>query len=490
MKKNLTRLFLMLIIVSVLMASCGGNGNETTTTQGGASEGTTTTTEAVTTTEDPYDENGYLKDCIPDSINYGGKDFHIFIWRDQATWDFREGDENGDVINDSILRRQLNAEERLNIKIVTATQPGSWNDRNTFIQTVENATNAGSKDFDLVAQYTPCASIGVMKNLYVDMMELENLSLDKPWWPADITESSTVYGKLYFTTGDITPTLIRNVGTILCNMDLVKSLNLDDPYELVESGKWTMEALKKMTLGTANSLNADGSPSYGFTFNNNVMFDDLFYAAGFRYVDTLEDGSIKLSDCLTSEKLIGWFDTCHSFLWDNTDVAVMSINSAFTAGNALMHLGTIADVQNHLRATDMDFAVLPVPKYDEAQESYHTLATYWCTLYSIPSIANDVGCSATVLEVLGSEGYRTLTPAIYEDAFQLRYLATEKNAVMFDLIQDSVVFDTGRNFCDAINIFATFRKAADENTLGWATIYKGQQIAWKNAIAKVLAALG
>lgn len=488
------RLAALICAGMMLLASCGGGGDsETTTTksQGDASQATTT---EATTTENPYDENGFLKDTIDPSINYEGKNFNVFIWKDQQTWDFRDGEENGDLINDAVLKRQKTVEDRLGVKFVVNSQAGSWSDRNTFIQTIENATSAGSKDFDLVGQYTPAASIGAMKGLYLDLVGLtqENeggLNLSMPWWPQNIQDSSTIYGKLYFATGAITPTTIRNVGAIMVNMDLVKKLKLDDPFEVVQSGKWTMEKVMQMSIGTTKGLNADGTQAYGFIFENNVKYDDLFYGAGFRFIDPLADGSIKLSDGLTSEKLINWFDTCRNFLLNNGDVAIVGINQAFTTGNGLMYFGQVAHVQNYLRNVDFDFEIVPTPKYDEAQKEYYTLSSYWNTMFSIPGIANDPECSSYVLEALASEGYRQLRPAIYEDAFQYKYLATEKNAIMYDLINNSLVFDIGRTFADALGMFSTFREAAKDNSVGWSTIYQSKVDAWQANISTVLGTL-
>ena len=109
-------------------------------------------------------------------------------------------------------------------------------------------------------------------------------------------------------------------------------------------------------------------------------------------------------------------------------------------------------------------------------------------MFSIPYNAKDFDMSGAVLEALGSDAYRELTPKIYEDAFQHRFLNTNENAQMLDLIHDSIVYDTGRIFADDIAMFNMFRWAAYD--VSWQTKLTENKEIWEANIEKVSVALG
>ena len=471
---------LLAVTTAFMLAACtlGESGTETTT--GTESE--------FETTESLYDENGYLLDSLPDDLNFGGKEFRIFTWSNQTNWEWDADGITGDIIGDAIYNRKLTVEERMGVKLVITKQAGEWENRNSFIQAVANNVLAGAQAFDIVGQYTPAAAIGAMQELYLDLNNIEYIDFSKPWWPGDIIESSSINGKLYFTTGDITPTLIRSMGTVMGNLDLIEAYDIEDVYALVDNGTWTLDKLKEIALGLQTSTDG-GRQLYGVTITSNVQYDNLFYSAGFKFVEVNSDGTISLSADLGSERMIDWFAKCQSFLNDNLDVALLAINAAFTSGDAIFHFGGIADVQNYLKNLDIHFAILPYPKYDTAQTEYYTICGYWVSMYSIPIDAPDPTMSGAVLEALASSAYRSITPAFYRDSFQYKYLDTEVNARMFDLLHDTLVYDTGRTFCDQINIFAAFRQAASPGT-SWSSLYSSNKNMWNRSIERVYNTLG
>jgi hypothetical protein len=199
-----------------------------------------------------------------------------------------------------------------------------------------------------------------------------------------------------------------------------------------------------------------------------------------------------MSPELNGERLETWFQTCRSFLFDNADVEILAINGAngFTSGKVLFHCGGVSDVQNSLQDVSFDFAILPFPLYDKDQEEYYTITSYWLSLFSIPTNAPDPTMSAAVLECLSSYGYRYLTPVMYQEAFQYRYLDTLENATMFDLLHNTLVFDPGRLFADQLNCFAAFRQAAQTSYTAWSSYYAINSKLWARSLEKIISTLG
>ena len=254
----------------------------------------------------------------------------------------------------------------------------------------------------------------------------------------------------------------------------------------------TENSKEEFTGWVIEVINPDGSAAYSVTFPNDVEFDSLFYGAGFRFVDHDDNGNLVMSEELKGDRLETWYQTCHSLLFDNADVELLGANKAngFASGNVLFHGGTIADVQNYLQEVNFDFAVLPYPMYDDNQDNYRTITSYWLSMFSIPANAQDPAMSAAVLECLSSYGYRYLTPTLYQEAFQYRYLDTLENARMFDLLHNTLVFDPGRLFADQLSCFSAFRQAAQTSYTSWASYYATKERQWDAALENIIKTLG
>ena len=96
--------------------------------------------------------------------------------------------------------------------------------------------------------------------------------------------------------------------------------------------------------------------------------------------------------------------------------------------------------------------------------------------------------AGAVLEALGSSSYTHLTPKVYEESFQHRFLQTPENAEMLDLIHDSIVYDSGRLFADDIAMFNLFRNAYYDTE--WRTLYGERYTIWMANIERVTVKLG
>ena len=493
MKKHtifkLLAVILCFIMLASLFAACTKKDDGQTTT----AKDTTSAPE----TDSLYDENGFLLDSLPSDLKYNNRDFTLFTWSNQTVWEWSKEQQSGDLIKDSLYLRMLNVEERLGIKIIIEERAGEWENRQSFIQALEANVLTQSGAYDLVGQYTASAGIGTMKKLYTDLKEVDYLDLEKPWWPADISANCTVDGKLYFMTGDITPTLIRSMGTIMANLEMAENLGIqsEELYNLVYDRKWTMEKLQQLALGKTEGYNPDATPAYGFTFHDNVVFDNMFYGGGFKFIENDEQGNLALSDSINSERMVDWYTACQKFLFNNPDVSLNTIEKAFTVGNSIFHLCIVANVQNYMTQVDFDFAILPTPLIDEDQEDYATVNGMWVTYYSIPEDALEFSFSGAVTEALASDGYRRTTPTFYEQAFQLRYLQTEENSKMFDILHNTLVFDTVRCFADEVksgsaSLFSSFRSAGSNSSSSWTTIYNANAEVWEATILNIVNKMG
>ena len=79
MMKKLTSALLLAAMLTVSLTACGKAETppDTTTAPSGAETKTQVTT--AVTTENPYDENGYLKDGLPEDLTLNGETVNVYI---------------------------------------------------------------------------------------------------------------------------------------------------------------------------------------------------------------------------------------------------------------------------------------------------------------------------------------------------------------------------------------------------------------------------
>ena len=479
--------FLSLAFALLLLLSCAVGCK-----RGGEESGDTVNTVSTGGAED----DGYVKDDLPDDLDFGGKAVKILTWEETRADDWADN-LNGETINDATYKSRQEVAARLNVTFDVSAQQGSWDFRNQFSTNLEAYIQSGLA-FDIVGQYTPTAALTATRGLAINMADLKYLNFEKPWWPGDLMESCRIGDNLYFCSGDITPTCINAIGTVFVNLDLMEQYKIEeDIYEVVESGEWTLEKCKTMFTGKVGTGEGADLETYGVIIANRGIYDNFFYGGGLTYVTHDDKNQLVLNEDVVGEKMDNWYKACQSFLIDNPDVTYLmeydeeqTIENTFMNGKSIVYMSQVlTDAKQYLRAAEFNFAVVPYPKYDTDQTQYHSITGYWVTMFSIPPTVEDADMAAAVLEALGSSGYRSMTPKIYEESFQYRFLQNEKNAKMLDLIHDTMTYDTGRIFSDDIAMFNLFRAAYDKDT-SWTTTLAKKLDIWQANIEKVNSILG
>ena len=211
--RTLSALLCAVLLLSCLVA-CTGNktGNDDTTPSDTPDD---TNNEVVDTTPEDtarYDANGYLMDDLPETYDWQKKDFTVFTWDEMDHWEWCEEmtDKSG-TVDLALYKRMMAIEERFNMNFVIVRELGNWDNRTAFVSKLYSNVSTSQGTYDLVGQYTQAAGGAATQELYLDLNEINYLDLSKPWWPDAISDTATIGDKLYFTTGDITPTLIRNI---------------------------------------------------------------------------------------------------------------------------------------------------------------------------------------------------------------------------------------------------------------------------------------
>lgn len=470
----------ILLTVLVILAGCKSGGTRVPATE--PAQGSA--------------ENGKYLDDLPGGLNFGGKVFKVYSWSEAKDLDWY-GEYSAELVNGAVYESREFVAERLGIVFEHTTKAGHWAGRETFITNLENSINSGVT-FDLVSQYTPAAAVGAMKGLYQDLNQVDYLNFDQPWWPGNIRESCSIGDQVYFCSGDLSQTGITEMGTILVNLDMWKSLGIEESiHDIVLNYEWTLEKMMTLTLGIIEEAENRADQKYALIFGGGGVADHIFYGAGMTFVTHDSDGLLQLSQDLETQKAVNLYANIRDLVRYYPEVGKLdgttSIGTTFAESNALMYMSLrLLDVQTYLLDVDFDYAVVPYPMFDDQQEKYYSIAGYSVSMFSIPRTSADPDMTGAVMEALGSSGYQTITPAVYEKAFRLRYMQNSQNAELLDLIRDSVIYDSGRIFADDIAMYNLFRNAFYEKYQEWTTLKAAYQDGdvWRINIEKVNLKLG
>jgi len=121
----------------------------------------------------------------------------------------------------------------------------------------------------------------------------------------------------------------------------------------------------------------------------------------------------------------------------------------FSANQTLFLSYTMFILEREGIRNGADFGILPMPKYDEQQENYHT--STFPDVSAIPLVVKDIDMSQIILEALNSTAYRVTVPAFYQVCLQDKMTRDTESVEMLELLADSVTFGFGNLFFSTID---------------------------------------
>ena len=440
--KGVVAFILAAMLTVSLFCSCSDKtqqGGDTTSGQPGG-----TTAEAVVTTEDTsylYDKDGYLKDLIPDDLTFEGTVIRELIWDDDSTPEFGITESQEDIVKDSVYRRNKKVEERLKVTLEEVGTPCNSSHRQDFLNTATTAA-AGGDFYDIYASYAMSTTLCAYNGLCRDLLEYSIIDFSKPWWPENLTKEATIRGKLYYASGDVSHSLVNNLYGIFFNKDILSTYKLEDVYALIKNNNWTFAKYFELSQAINTDPNS-ANPVYGCSFPSKTYTDAFFYAAGLHTTDHNEDGSIKLSETFNSERTVNVCSELWDFLHSNPVILSDSKIALFTAESALFSVITL-NYGKYLPSVTFSYGIAPMPKYTADQADYSSCVGNAFTMYAITSSAVNPDASAAVIECLASEGYRTITPMVFEVTMKAKRSEEPNAANSYDIVRRTASFDFGK----------------------------------------------
>lgn len=489
--KRLCAILFLAILCSYLF-SCTPNSSET---------GQTTTADTSTAGTDKT----YIPDDLPDDLGFDNTEL-TWLVGDYASayWsDFYSETMTGDRVSDAIRQTKIKVEERLQVKINMIRNQFVYDTRQQYFNMVQNSFLSASGDFDIISGI----GIGhmILQGDYLhNLADNTYIDLGKPWWNQSINDMMSD-GSVYMTTGDGTLSGLKYTYAVFFNQDLLEDFNKDvDLYQLVKSGTWTLDQMLMIIENTYQDLNGNSTPDYGdvfgVSFADSNTYTGFMKGSGINIIEVTADENRPYVLTYGNELVTTVTQKLQAFINANENVYAAGLPSSeayhdvgdgtltsrsFADGSAVFTFGRLNDAATLLADADFQYGILPYPKFSETQARYGT-GVQRCAFFHIPADCKDEDMSGAVLEAWSSECYRSVVPEYFELMLKVRYSSGTQMAEMFDIIHDSVQFDFGEIFADALSSPAVqFKLSLSKSSDSWTVRYGTYRDVWEQKLLEL-----
>ena len=232
------------------------------------------------------------------------------------------------------------------------------------------------------------------------------------------------------------------VWCIYFNAEILKDKGIEAPYQLVKDGKWTIDKLCEMAKSIYRDVNGNGKKDEADLYG--MLGFKKFYGWQQAYVNCYvenDDGTIGVN--YDKERLITATEKLSNLIHDSEGVFMTGTepdHTIFTEGRSLFHTDRIIWLtSNAFRESDVDYGVLPIPKYDEAQKDYVTPTSDFPI--ASPVTAADTDKISFMVEALSTSGIERVIPTYFDTTLSMKYARDDETVEMLQIIRATISSD-------------------------------------------------
>jgi len=357
----------------------------------------------------------------------------------------------GEIFNDAVYNRNLKVESEYNVKL-NAVYGNNWDSTQADLK---KDARAGDLRADVYFTHVQAGVSGMAsEGLLREWDIVPYLDFDKPWWNQTAITNLNIANKTFYLSGSMS---IQDPILLVFNKTFLQNLALEDPYKIVRDGKWTLDKLNEMAVAGSKDLDGDGkfdkeADQFGLEFGICWQTPSLMYACDEITVILDKNGYPKVE--LDNQKKIDAYEKIYELLWGGNKTYCFNGNVPAEANHPHIGIdsGRVLFCQYNLftcedlRAADVEYGILPLPKYDEKQEKYMTNS--WTGMYALPVCIDETKLEMTgvIMESMSALGYKEVIPVYYDILLKEKVSRDDDSRDMLDIILGGIVFDLGINY--------------------------------------------
>lgn len=395
----------------------GGNGSS-----GGSAGGDPTDPEAAL--------YGGLKQANY-SVNGFATEFNILSnWAEDKDAGMMDTDDLTTTFSSAIYSRNRFVEEQLGV-LINWTPETYGNVRNKLQQL--NA--AGDYQYDIVYNESYFQSQSVLQDVYKSVNTYSQyLDFNKPWWYSDVLEDLSLADNSFLVAGALNMTVDDMIWCVAFNTKTVSDFGAESPFDYVYDNEWTWENFYKLSKDTRSE------GKYGIV-SHYQMADALFFGAGLILAGVNEDGELERTS--VNDRFVTIYQDMVDKFFENNGVGGTAENCIssvskdcemttkydwagtggasvlFSSGNATFWVTVTNGVKRNLPPSDIEYGVVPTPKYEAGQEKYIGWVSRPAAVGGITATINNqpegtIERVCTVLEWLSAYSHKLVRPAYYD----------------------------------------------------------------------------
>ena len=328
------------------------------------------------------------------------------------------------TLSSYIADRNRVAEQKLGVKLFTEQK-----DEATLFAELSADAKSGNFFSDLLMiPQDSVAALGA-SGLLFNLRSLPKLDLSAPYFNASSVEAGSAGYYSFAVAGEMTYSL-DSFYAMFFSKDALSALGIDEPYQLVKSGKWTWD--EYFTLAAeAGSFAPIATGDHG-----DEAADAAYIAMGGKFINA----GVKNTPTA-------------AFGYEDFKNACETLRRAFTAKGALVgeaggakaiskamftveRLGAMASLAD----SETSWGVIPMPKQNEAQEGYITCASGDSITVAAPSVLFSDERTSQLIRVIAAASAGRVPQAFITYA-QNAMLRDNDSALMLDIMVGDVRYD-------------------------------------------------
>ena len=432
--KRLTAGLLAVCLLLLSACSAGGDSGETNAPDTKTDAPTApAAVEEEAETEAP--EPVRVSDSLPEGLEFDGASLAFYTNPYTPFACNLVEDMNGEMLNDARYQTETAVEDRLNVAL---SEDYGDHDPYTFNGQVRTLIQSGDGTYSYMTNEDYIIMRQIQEGSFYALSDLPYLDLSAPYWLPDATQLYNIGGKVWYAFCPLNLYANQNTNFIAMNLDIAENVNIEPQYDAVREGTWTFDRMRALAEAAYIDLNNNGmDPADQLGLNIDMPVKNewcgVLVGCGSMQEIITKDENNYLTYGYTPglvDRLELAYSLFHDFRLD------MEGLPSFSKKKVLFSFTKLEMLTTAYREVDFNFGVLPMPKYDEAQERYYS-RTFDACCPVIPVTCPDPDMAGAVLEALTCEAYNTTLPAYIETGLQNKYVRDEDSSEMATIVLES-----------------------------------------------------